>query len=91
MVIEKRNKKDCILRATVWNAKSLLNAVRRENFKREMVSLSLDVVGLSEVRWPLANDLVTGKYWLISSEANQGKREWNHYEKGNEGYRLSAV
>ena len=38
-----------------------------------MDRLSPDVVGLSEVRWPQINDLVSGKYSLINSAAKVRK------------------
>lgn len=39
-------------RVATWNVRTLHQAVKLENVEREMTMLGVDILGLSEVRWP---------------------------------------
>ena len=52
---------------------ALFSKKKKKNSKREVDRLSLDIVGLSEVRKPQANDLVSKKFRLINLAAEIGQ------------------
>ena len=55
-VIHTRNKRS--LRIGAWNINTLYQTGKYENIKQEMKRLNLDILGLSEVRWKGAGELI---------------------------------
>ena len=47
------------LRCATWNVRTLYQVGKFENLKREMIRMKLDIMGVSEVRWPGVNKLET--------------------------------
>ncbi|XKL59324.1 hypothetical protein PGB90_000340 [Kerria lacca] len=51
-----------------------LNEVGKlENLKKEMERMSMDVIGISEVRWPEDCDFWTGEYRMICTGGKKGQ------------------
>ena len=50
-----------------WNVRTLRQAGRLENLTSEMDKCELNVVGLSEVRWPGKGEIVSGNYTMFYS------------------------
>uniref|UniRef100_A0A8D9A6I6 Craniofacial development protein 2 n=1 Tax=Cacopsylla melanoneura TaxID=428564 RepID=A0A8D9A6I6_9HEMI len=60
-------KKNIETRFATWNVRSLTANAKLENLKQEMKRMKVDVLGISEMRWPNNGDLWTGNYRLIHS------------------------
>ena len=54
-------------RIAAWNVRSLIRIGKADNVAAEAERLSLDILGLSEVRWPGVSQLTVGNYELIYS------------------------
>jgi len=61
---EERNVKSW-RRIATWNVRTMLQCGKLENLKIEMARMKIDILGLSEMRWPRAGDLWSGEYRLI--------------------------
>ncbi|KAL4084163.1 hypothetical protein QTP88_027996 [Uroleucon formosanum] len=62
-------------RIATWNVRTILQCGKLENLKIEMARMKMDILGLSEMRWPRAGDLWIGEYRLIhigTAENNPG-------------------
>ncbi|VVC30385.1 Endonuclease/exonuclease/phosphatase,Reverse transcriptase domain [Cinara cedri] len=62
-------------RIATWNVRTMLQCGKLENLKIEMARMKMDILGLSEMRWPRAGDLWSGEYRLIhtgTAENNPG-------------------
>ncbi|XKL65782.1 hypothetical protein PGB90_009202 [Kerria lacca] len=57
-----------------WNVRTLNEIGKLEHLKKEMKRMSLDVIGISEVRWPEDCDFWTGEYTMISTRGKKGGR-----------------
>jgi len=58
-----------------WNVRIILQCGKLENLKMEMARMKIEILGLSELRWPRAGDLWNGEYTLVhtgTAENNQG-------------------
>jgi exonuclease III len=56
-----------------WNVRTMLQAGKLENLKREMVRKKLDVVGLCEVRYEGCGELISGEVKMIFSGKVKGQ------------------
>ncbi|XP_025412828.1 craniofacial development protein 2-like [Sipha flava] len=52
-------------RIATWNVRTMLQCGKLENLKIEMARMKIDILGLSEMRWPRAGDLWSREYRLI--------------------------
>lgn len=71
---EERNVKNW-RRIATWNVRTMLQCGKLENLKIDMARMKIDILGLSEMRWPRAEDLWSGEYRLIhtgTAENNPG-------------------
>lgn len=44
-------------RIATWNVRTLLQCGKNDNLKIEMARMKIDILGVSEVRWPEAGDI----------------------------------
>lgn len=56
-----------------WNVRTMLKIGKLENIKIEMRRLSLDILGLCEMRWPTSGDFWSDDVRMIHSAANNGQ------------------
>ncbi|KAI5715577.1 hypothetical protein M8J77_018806 [Diaphorina citri] len=68
-----RAKKQNILKIATWNVRSLGVVGKLENLLIEMKRLSLEIVGISEVRWKNQGDYWNEGYRIIHSGDEKGK------------------
>jgi len=87
-----------IKRIGTWNVKTLLQTGKLENLKVEMKRLKIDILGVSEMRWPKSGDFWSGEYRIIYSGTEDGrlgkkKKNRNSSSKkyGTQGKRLCAI
>jgi len=50
-----------------WNVRTLLQCDKLDNLKIEMARMNIDILGISEVRWPESGDIWSGDYRFIYS------------------------
>ena len=62
------------LRCATWNVRTLYQTGKLENMKREMKRMKIDILGLSEVRWPGVNKLNTDEGCFIYSGGSAAER-----------------
>ena len=55
------------LKCTTWNVRTLNQNGKFENLKREMLWMKIDILGVSDVRWPGGNKLNTNERCFIHS------------------------
>lgn len=55
-----------------WNVRTLLQAGKLENAKREMYKNKLDVLGMAEVRWKDCGEIMSDKYRFLYSGGDKG-------------------
>lgn len=63
-----------IKRVGTWNVRTLLQARKLENIKAEMKRLKVDILGISEMRWPKSGDFWTGEFRIIYSGTGEDGR-----------------
>ena len=77
-VVIKQNPQITITRTMkigTWNVRTLLQAGKLENAKREMETNNIDMVGLSEIRWSDKGDInIDGFRMIYSGPEKQGKQ-----------------
>ncbi|XKL69414.1 hypothetical protein PGB90_007183 [Kerria lacca] len=56
-----------------WNVRTLNEVGKLKNLKKEMERMSLDVIGISEVRWPEDCDFWAGEYRMICTGGKNGQ------------------
>jgi len=61
-------------RIGTWNVRTLRTRGKLENIKREMKGMKLDVLGLSECRWPVAGDFISDDFRVIHSGSEGGQK-----------------
>ncbi|KAF0753999.1 craniofacial development protein 2-like [Aphis craccivora] len=62
-----------IKRIGTWNVKTLLQTGKLENLKVEMKRLKIDILGVSQMRWPKSGDFWSGEYRIIYSGTEDGR------------------
>ena len=77
-VVIKQNPQITITRTMkigTWNVRTLLQAGKLENAKREMETNNIDILGLSEIRWSDKGDIsIDGFRMIYSGPEKQGKQ-----------------
>ena len=71
---DKKRNKDERLRIGTWNVRTMNRKGKLENLKREMERNSLDVVGVSEMRWRGEGDFWSEKHRIIYAGGEENKR-----------------
>src|SRR5436190_16121652 len=66
------NQNKNILRVGEWNVRSLRRIGRLEDLKREMRRVNLDILGISEMKWPDDGDFWSGDYRIINAGSKTG-------------------
>ncbi len=56
-----------------WNVRTLNEVGKLENLKKEMRRMNLDVMGISEMRWPEEKDFWTDEYRMINTAGKKGQ------------------
>jgi len=59
------------LRVACWNVRTLLQKGKFENVNYEMTRLGINVLGISETRWPGEDDYKSESYRIIHSGGGQ--------------------
>ncbi|KAF0730470.1 craniofacial development protein 2-like [Aphis craccivora] len=52
-------------RLATWNVRTLLQCGKLENLKIEMDKMKIDILGISEMRWPKSGDFWSGDHRII--------------------------
>ena len=65
-------------RVGFWNIRTMLEASRLSQALKEMKNYKLDLLGLSEMKWPGSGELLTatGEELLYSGRADEEKHEY---------------
>jgi len=63
------------LKIACWNVRTLLHKGKLENVKHEMARLGINVLGISETRWPGEDDYKSDCLRIIRSGEEESKRE----------------
>ena len=58
-------------RIASWNVRSRLRAGKVNNVASEAKRINLDILGLSEVRWPGVSQITVGEYELVYSGSEE--------------------
>lgn len=82
---------DQICRMGTWNVRSLKRTGKLENVKKEMDRLEIDVLGLSEVRWPNNGDFWSGDYRIIYSGDAEGTGGVGFILKRKLAYQVKSI
>jgi len=60
-------------RIATWNVRTLLQCGKLENLKIEMDKIKVDILVISEMRWPKSGDFWSGDYRIIYTGASEKK------------------
>ena len=58
-------------RVATWNVRSLLRAGKVHNVAAEATRMRIDILGLSEVRWPGVGQMAVGEYEFVYSGSKE--------------------
>lgn len=89
--INHKNHKHRKLNIGTWNVRTLNQSGRLENLKIEMNRLKIDVLGVSEMRWPDKGDFRSDKYRIIHTGAVNGQAGVGIILRGNIGYNVKEI
>ena len=64
---KKRNVSGKMLRVGTWNVRTMSQIGKLENVKMEMDRLKMNVLGISEMRWPGSGKLCSGEHVVVFS------------------------
>ena len=70
----KEGKKKRPQKVGCWNVKTMLRAGKLENVKHEMTRLGINIMGISETRWPGENEYYSDEFRVIHSGGEESQR-----------------
>jgi hypothetical protein len=63
-----------VLRIGTWNVRTMMRRGKLQNLKREMERMSINVLGLSEVRWKDTGDFMSDRWRVVYSGGQESQR-----------------
>jgi len=61
------------VKVACWNVRTMLKTGKLENIKHEMKRLKINILGISETRWPEDNDFWSDEFRVIKSSIANGQ------------------
>jgi len=72
----KSSAKKLPLRVACWNVRTMLQPGKLENAKQEMLKMNINILGISETRWPGNNTFIAMDSGSFSQMEKKAKEEW---------------